>query len=212
MALQSTNRTSFSPGRSGKNLFVETSPKHEELKLLLSKANSTDVFTTDRFPRPKPFFQQAYLAKSKIETLSRTSKIRRSKSNKPSHLPAQPSKLPHIKPGRFNEDTVSEYSAMGRKKPQVKRLALPNQQFVSVGQKVERPRVDGSHLSQVSHRADEMKRMLIDTIEMMDDREVEVMKSAIESVKQSSRNKVTIDKCIRFFCITAYQNSLFNCF
>jgi hypothetical protein len=73
----------------------------------------------------------------------------------------------------------------------VKLLALPNQQYVSVNHnKLEKPKVDGSHLSQMSHRADEMKRMLIDTIELMDDREVEVMKSAIESVKQSSRNMV----------------------
>mmetsp|Transcript_19526 Transcript_19526/g.19194 ORF Transcript_19526/g.19194 Transcript_19526/m.19194 type:complete len:184 (-) Transcript_19526:150-701(-) len=50
-------------------------------------------------------------------------------------------------------------------------------------------KVDGSHLSQVSDRADDIKKALIDTIENMNDQEVEVMRSAIDSVKGSKRSR-----------------------
>jgi hypothetical protein len=107
-------------------------------------------------------------------------------------------KLPNIKSKRFNEDALSEYSVFSKiKKPDGRNGQNagknPIQQFVPthLGLVQSKPKkIDGSHLSQVSDRAEELKRMLIDTIEHMDDKEVEVMKSAIQSVKNSTRNKV----------------------
>ena len=46
---------------------------------------------------------------------------------------------------------------------------------------------DGTHLSQASNRADELKQMLIESIEKMDENEVEIMKSAIDSVKDGGK-------------------------
>ena len=198
---QGFRKTSVSSG-------LQSSPRQNDLKLMLAKANSSDVFTNERFPRPKPFFEQAYLAKSKVETPSQAGpKLRKagsmSKLTKahypPGHANFQTSaKLPNIKSKRFNEDALSEYSVFSKiKKPEGRngQNAGKNsiQQFVPthLGLVQSKPKkIDGSHLSQVSDRAEELKRMLIDTIEHMDDKEVEVMKSAIQSVKNSTRNKV----------------------
>eukprot|EP00344_Euplotes_crassus_P002427 CAMPEP_0197017400 /NCGR_PEP_ID=MMETSP1380-20130617/79521_1 /TAXON_ID=5936 /ORGANISM="Euplotes crassus, Strain CT5" /LENGTH=164 /DNA_ID=CAMNT_0042444493 /DNA_START=497 /DNA_END=987 /DNA_ORIENTATION=- len=76
----------------------------------------------------------------------------------------------------------------------VAKLKLKSKKFSAVGTEkfvpqhltyAKQAKVDGSHLSQVSDRASEIKNTLIGTIERMNDREVEVMKSAIDSVKGS---------------------------
>lgn len=182
---------------------LENSTKRKSLTKLLAKADSTDVFTTDRYPRPKPFFHQAYLAKSKLDTLSQaTSKMSRSRSigkMMKAHYPEKhpkyksPNKLPRIKKERFNEDAMSTYSKTSRRsfasKLKPKQFSTINgNQYVPEHLSISKPaKVDGSHLSKASHRAEDIKKTLIDTIENMNDKEVEVMKSAIESVKNSTR-------------------------
>jgi hypothetical protein len=199
---QTTAQSMLSPNGSSKNLAkmkLHGSPKSDELKALLAKTDSKDVFAGDRYPRPKNFFYQAYLAKSKLDTLSQAgSKMSRTRSSR--HLgkvhypPGHPkhqnlSKLPNIQSKRFNEDTMSQYSkrSSASKKPLLmssqKLQGAHSASFLPQNAINQSKKIDGSHLSQVPDRADDLKKMLIDTIEHMDDKEVEVMKSAIDSVK-----------------------------
>lgn len=186
---------------------MQNPEKVKELQTILAGTNSTDVFTNERFPRPKPFFYQAYLGKSKLDTLSQTSsKLGRSKSYRKimkAHYPMNSkkkfqqnslTKLPTIKNGRFNEEVLSEYSVKSRKSKFGKLRGSKDysttgaQQYIPQNLTLNKlAKVDGSHLSQVSDRASELKKVLIDTIEHMDDKEVEVMKSAIDSVRHGSQ-------------------------
>lgn len=205
--LHSSSQAALSPYLSSKTkpaVIVEpNSPKCQELRTILAKANSTDVFTTDRYPKPKPFFQQAYLAKSKIDTLSQApSRLSKSKSignfarahYPPGHFKSQPNGgLPVIKrKERFNENNIkgnSIYSKRSSRRGSVNKLSIPKQYKNANLTFNKRKSVDGAHLSQVSNRAEELKRMLADTIQNMDDREVEVMENAIEKNAPSSGKK-----------------------
>lgn len=206
---QSTAHMMMSPTlqKSTSALNLEGSPRKDEIKAMLSKANSSDLFSTERHPRPKAFFHQAYLAKSKMDTVSNISKMNKSKSigkmGRAYYPPGHPktqnlSQLPYLKPKRFNEDTMSEYSTMSKRMKQPRKLQPINQGQKYAMQNMQQSKVhkvDGSHLSHVSDRQEELKRMLIDTIEHMNDKEVEIMKSAIDSVKGSPpKPKVSVPK------------------
>jgi len=131
----STSHTVHSPFKKSLGSSARKS-NHEgtrkEFDEILANADSTDIFTTDRFPRPKPFFHQAYLAKSKLDTLSQVSshsrfqKARMAGKAMKAHYPPGnmhmngQAKFPHIKSNRFNEDE-SAYSSCS-KKSKLKRL------------------------------------------------------------------------------------------
>ena len=95
------------------------SPIKDDLKFILAGASSTDVFTTDRHPRPLNFFHQAYIAKSELDTKSqRSSGLSKSKTqsrlNKLGDIEKTPNpKLPNINK-RFNEDVLSQYSTLNK--------------------------------------------------------------------------------------------------
>lgn len=198
---QTTSKGMFlSDGRSNSGLKLTSSQKQEDLRAMLAQASSNDILATDRYPRPKNFFHQAYLAKSKIDTLSQTSKMPRSRSYrqiKAHYPPGHPkasglSRLPAIKSNRFNEDATSEYSSYSKRSKHHKfgnSGARGPQAFVPINKVPSKSNnYDTSHLSQKSERVDDLKNMLINTIEHMNDKEVEVMKSAIDSVKNHEKH------------------------
>lgn len=95
------------------------SPIRDDLKLMLAGASSTDIFTTDRHPRPKNFFHQAYIAKSELDTIShRSSGLSKAKTQAMIGKGAGADKtlnpkLPNINK-RFNEDVMSQYSTLSK--------------------------------------------------------------------------------------------------
>ena len=125
---ESTAHAMFNQYKNGTKIDSKSpSPLKEDMKILLSKSNSINMLSSDRYPRAPPFFKQAYLAKSKLDTLSQaSSKMHKSKTitnlAKGFYPPGHPknqniSKLPNIKK-RFNEDAVSEYSVFSKKSKQ----------------------------------------------------------------------------------------------
>ena len=72
---QTTNRSNFSPGKA-----VSPWPR----KKMLMEINNPDRFGSPRFPKAKPFFEQAYAPKSIVERESNKSTLSKSKhSSKP---------------------------------------------------------------------------------------------------------------------------------
>lgn len=128
---ESTAQAMFNQSKNGneinKKSHLSPSPMKDEMRMLLSKSNSINAFTSDRYPKAPPFFNQAYLGKSKLDTLSQvSSKLQKSKTlanlAKGYYPPGHPknqnsSKLPNIKK-RFNEDAMSEYSVFSKKSKQ----------------------------------------------------------------------------------------------
>ena len=200
--MQSTNQLAYNLYDSKRNSLItklqSISPKRNEINKMLAKSNSTDVFTAERYPRPKNFFHQAYIAKSKQDMLSNAgSKYSRSRSigkfAKVHYPPGHPkynssSKLPKIPSRRFNEDAFSEYSALSKRSKQqkLKKRSQPSfpSAFVEAGA-VNKP-TEANHLS---NRSDNLKNMLIETIQHMNENEIDIMKTAIDSVKDDKKIK-----------------------
>jgi hypothetical protein len=193
---QTTSRNMFAPNTVSSNgLKLNASHKQGELRAMLAQVDCMDAFATDRYPRPKNFFHQAYLAKSKIDNISQSSKMSRSRSYKqmkahypPGHPKASNlsnkglSKLPAIKSKRFNEDATSEYSKYSRRSSAPRLHAV--QAFVPQNKVPSKANnYDTSHLSQKSGRVENLKNTLINSIEQMNDKEVNVLRSAVDSVK-----------------------------
>jgi hypothetical protein len=118
------------------------------------------------------------------------------------------SKLPYVKSARFNEDGQSEYSKMGKRsnRSQVRKHSGPKNFVNHNHNTIKKPKFDGSHLSQMSNRGEELKRMLIDTIKLMDEKEVEDMQSAIRSVKGGPKSYKV--KVFPFVILFGYVNFL----
>jgi hypothetical protein len=124
---ESTAQAMFNQSKDGNTINTKKqlspSPLKDEMRMLLSKSNSINTFASDRHPKAPPFFNQAYLGKSKLDTLSQaSSRLQKSrtfanlaKGNQNSGNPKNQnsSKLPNIKK-RFNEDAMSEYSVMSK--------------------------------------------------------------------------------------------------
>jgi hypothetical protein len=101
------------------------SPERREAHKLLSKMDIEGVCSSPRFPKAKPFFEQAYLAKSQVDALSQTSpRINKNKFQNQSGIvkPISLSKidkeetqrLPPLKPKRFNEDIPDDVSVLSK--------------------------------------------------------------------------------------------------
>jgi hypothetical protein len=192
---QTTSRNMYAPNTISKNgLKLNASHKQNELRAMLAQVDTMNAFETDHYPRAKNFFHQAYLAKSKIDNISQSSKMSRARSYKqikthypPGHPKASNltkglSKLPAIKAKRFNEDAASEYSTHSRRSSVPKLHTI--QAFVPQNKVPSKANnYDTSHLSQKSGRVEDLKNTLINSIEQMNDKEVNVMRSAVGSVK-----------------------------
>lgn len=199
-------------------LNLQPGMKHEDLKLMLSKASSNDIFTTDRFPRPKPFFHQAYIAKSQADSASQMGRARSIGKLGKIHYPqghpnhkAAP-KLPNIKAQRFNEAEGGEYSVFGKSKSKRNLAGVPAvggaTKLVPAGDLKRRiDKFDGSHLSQVSNRADELKRMIEDVDDMISEKERHTMQNALKS-KQLANGKSKVKNLLIIYCYALLNSSL----
>jgi hypothetical protein len=101
------------------------SPERKEAHKLLNKMDIEGVFSSPRFPKAKPFFEQAYLAKSHVDALSQTSpRINKNKLQNESGIikPIIPGKIdkeetqhfPPLKPKRFNEEIPDDVSVLSK--------------------------------------------------------------------------------------------------
>lgn len=180
------------------------SPKRQDIMKMLAKSSSTDVLNHDKYPRPKNFFHQAYIAKSKVDAMSIAgSKRSRSigKFAKAHYPPGHPkhkniTSLPKINLHRFNEKPEDEYSVFSKQSKQRQNLkkiqsSLPAH-FVESGAVTQTKRENHAspernhaiqNYSRASSRTEELKSMLIETIQHMNDQEIEVMKTAIDSIR-----------------------------
>ena len=160
-------------------------------KLLLTMPNE-GLYSSPRFPKAKPFFNQAYLPKSQLDAISQaSSRIRNIENNlskqklkDPNDVnPTSSGELPPLKKERFNEDTMSEYSARGGKLNANK----TNKKLAAKAQKL------ALKASAASQRSEAFKNMLIKSIECMDDKEMEVMNNALKSVRNISKTNQFVD-------------------
>ena len=156
-------------------------------KLLLSMPNE-GLYSSPRFPKAKPFFDQAYLPKSQLDAISQANRnennVSKQKLKFPRELnPTNSGELPPLKKDRFNEDTMSEYSSLN-KQQNVNKTKL---KLAAKAQKL------GIKASSASQRSEAFKNMLIKSIECMDDKEMEIMNNAIKSVRHISKDNQFMD-------------------
>ena len=162
---QTIQKISFSPvSKHPKSLMYlangAKSPVQKSTSNLIKSA-SNGALIGARKAKAKPFFEQAYMPKSQVESLSqigsKIDKIQRSLTKlKPKNREAT-GELPLLKKERFNEDVISEYSFKIKQK--------------------------NAHINNVLNNNTELKRMLIKSVESMDAKEIEIMHSALNSAK-----------------------------
>lgn len=101
------------------------SPERKEAHELLLRMNSDGLYSSPKFPKAKPFFEQAYIGKSIVESFSQMSpRENRKDVQKGSEKfnPISPSRdkveesrpLPPLKPKRFNEEVPDDVSTFSK--------------------------------------------------------------------------------------------------
>lgn len=183
---KSTNKNAFSPlmQRSKELVFLRkglNSPDRKEAHKLLMAIQPEGLYSPPRFPKAKPFFNQAYLAKSEIEKASQTS--RKPKGSVQKFLPEISKKY------RFNEEIKDSQSvaSKGSKFSRAK-LRLSNLKNSDQLQTLQH------HYQQLSERklenrnearhTEALKDTLIKSIDMMNEKEMKVMKNAFNTVSE----------------------------
>lgn len=204
---QTTNKNAFSPTAKHSQSLIHLrkslkSPERKEVHKLLLKMSSDNPYASPRFPKAKPFFEQAYVAKSKLGTVSQASSrlgkferqnVKETAPQSSSVKSPEPKKLPPLeKKKRFNEEVDDLVSVRSKSKKGFKsKFSLMKhtnlQADLSDNQSLthRNPNLKGmNHKTNDNVETDSFKNMLLQTVELMSDKEMEIMQQAIQGAKQ----------------------------
>ncbi|CAI2364898.1 unnamed protein product [Moneuplotes crassus] len=197
------------------------SPGRGNVNKLMSKIDHQGLYSSPRFPKAKPFFDQAYAPKSTINSPSQS----RNKSGRLRH-PKQPTEegksiteLPPLKKKRFNEEIPDEASFKSKTKLKSKkkfdqRRAATKAQLETLKQLKKGLYTGNGNNANVGHnpaakmRAQEKtkteallpnpskeassntqnisKKLLLKSIELMDEKEMGLLQSALNNVHENT--------------------------
>eukprot|EP00344_Euplotes_crassus_P009850 CAMPEP_0196999756 /NCGR_PEP_ID=MMETSP1380-20130617/4865_1 /TAXON_ID=5936 /ORGANISM="Euplotes crassus, Strain CT5" /LENGTH=349 /DNA_ID=CAMNT_0042416791 /DNA_START=6 /DNA_END=1051 /DNA_ORIENTATION=+ len=192
------------------------SPGRTKVDKLISELDHQGLYSSPKFPKAKPFFDQAYAPKSTIDASSqygsqrsrigRSTKSYRFVPEEAKHAAGSPTQLPPLKRKRFNEEIPDEISCKQRmtkeKKFDPRKLARKTQletlkklKHKMRNEYKEQAENDCHQVSQArSKRPDEnLKELLMKSIELMDEKEMSIVQAVINNIHDTVNDEADQD-------------------